>query len=211
MTTPLTFSGAPVPTASESPDWPASLLAFGNTIDDMLVLRATSQANRDTLFANVDAGTLVSCASLGKVWMKTTTPPTAAAWITIVEIGTPATSGVVTTATNPNFSVSSQWAQRLNGQLSFQVALAYSGPDIVGNPATSSQPGNCTDTTLCTLQSSWQPLAGALTWPIVIHSSACGGFGFISSGGVITLTSLVTSGVITSGNTVRIAATLPAA
>ena len=209
MTTPTPYTGAPVSTAGETPDWPASLWAYANTIDDQHILYATSQANRDALYANVRAGAIVSCAALGIVWQKTTTPPTAAAWRVLSEVGTPATSGVVTAATN--FSVSSQWAQRLNGQLSFQAALAYSGPDIVGNPATSSQPGNCTDTTICTLQSAWQPLAGALTWPIAIHSSACGGFGFITSGGVITLTSLVTSGVITSGNTVRIAATLPAA
>ena len=41
----------------EAGNVPSVLLAFGNAIDQLLVLKATSQSNRDTLYAGVSAGT----------------------------------------------------------------------------------------------------------------------------------------------------------
>ena len=202
MTTPLTFSGAPVPTASELPDWPASLLAFGNGLDQLVVLKATSQSNRDTLYANVNAGTLVSCAALQTVWMKVTTPPTAAAWITLAELGTEVTSGVITAGTN--FSVSSQWAQRINGIVFWRATLSYSGTTITAGANGDLSP----DITVGTLQSAYLPnISGS--WQVPIQCSQTTGVGHVSTGGSVVVTSLVSGGSIASGNVVNVSTSFP--
>ena len=207
MTTPLTFSGAPVPTASESPDWPASLLAFGTALDDMHVLRATSQANRDSLYANVTAGTLVSCAALQKVWMKTTTPPTAAAWITLAEVGTPVTSGVVTAATN--FSVTSQWAQRVNGMVTVSAILGYSGSTVSAGGNSDLSP----DVSVCTIQSTYLPPSSLLSngvWPSITLNAGTAQ-GFIDSSGTVKLGSLTPGQSLSGGLSVRFTVVYPGA
>ena len=150
MTTPTPYTGAPVATSSESPDWPASLWAYANSLDDQHVLYATSQSNRDSLYANVRAGAVVSCAALGIVWQKTTTPPTAANWRIIAENGPLVTSGILTPAAN--FSIAFQYAQRKSGALWLRGRATYSGSTIT--PGTN---GNITDTAICTLGSSYQP------------------------------------------------------
>ena len=205
MTTPLTYSGAPVPTSGETPDFPADLLAFGNGLDQLVVLKATSQSNRDSLYANVSAGTLVSCASLQKVWMKTTTPPTAAAWITLAEVGTAATSGVITPATT-DWSVSAQWAQRLNGFISFRIQLAYSGATL-----TAGSDGNIGDTTIGTIQSSWRINSAAGYWPVAGTTNVMTMVLTIGTDGSVILRSMVPNGTIQAGHVLAFAATYPGA
>lgn len=200
MTTSLTYSGATLPTSGESPDFPAAMLAFGNGLDQLVVLKATSQSNRDTLYANVNAGTLVSCASLQKVWMKTTTPPTAAAWITLAELGTVATSGVITAATN--FTTTNQHAQRVNGMMIMTFSMTYSGSDIVA-----ASNGNVTDTLVGTLGSSYLPNSGMGADPrylsFGIPASSGGTISVTPTSGAVTLTSLYPGTTLTSGNVMR--------
>jgi hypothetical protein len=203
----LTYSGATYPTGSEAGDGPAAFLAFGSDIDQLLVLKATSQANRDSLYSGVSAGTLVSCASLKTVWMKTTTPPTAAAWITLAELGTPVTSGVVTAATG--FSVSSQWAQRINGVNWIRVDLSNTGADITGGAETGTAPGNITDTPVATIQSAWLPASGSGTWPADMYGSIVTAAGMVTNSGTVNLTSLVPGGLLRSGDTLRFTVSYP--
>ena len=207
MTTPTPYTGAPVATSGESPDWPASLWAYANTLDDQHVLYATSQSNRDSLYANVRAGSLVSCAALQKVWMKTTTPPTAAAWITLAEVGTPVTTGVITAGTN--FSITSQWAQRINGMVSICGVLSYSGSTVTANASGDLSP----DVTVATIQSTYLPASGVLStgWSLALPLNTTTGIGFINSGGDIKLLSIVPSATLVSGASVRFATTYPGA
>ena len=206
MTTPTPYTGAPVSTASESPDWPASLWAYANTLDDQHVLYATSQSNRDALYANVRAGSLVSCAlssTTGILWMKTTTPPTAASWVVLAERQAAVTTGVVTAGTN--FSVSSQWAQRVNGMISISAVLSYSGSTVTANSSGDLSP----DVTVCTIQSPYLPPSGLLSagWALAMPLNTTTGAGFINSSGDVKLLSLVPSVSLTSGATVRFSAT----
>lgn len=202
----LTYSQAPIPTGPEALAGPANLLAMGNTLDTLVVLKAASQANRDTLYANVPAGTLVSCASLKTVWMKTTTPPTAAAWVVLSEIGTAVTTGAITNAAD--FTISSQWAQRINGQITLSALLAYSGSTV-----TAGSNGDISDVTVCTIQSAFLPVAGLLsvgvTTPMALNNVT--GSGFIGSGGTVKLVSLVPGSSLVSGNSVRFTAIYPGA
>ena len=201
MTTPTPYTGAPVSTASESPDWPASLWAYANTIDDQHVLYATSQANRDALYANVRAGAIVSCAALGIVWQKKTTPPTAAAWITLAEVGTVATSGIIT-ANSPTFTTTEQHAQRINGFMYMTFSMTYSGSDLVA-----ASNGNVTDTLVGTLGSAYWPNSGMGNTPrylsFGIPASSGGTISVTPTSGAVTLTSLYPGTTLTAGNVMR--------
>lgn len=206
------FTAAPLPTSAEAGDGPANMLAYATATDDMHILKATSVSNRDTLYANVTAGTLVSCAALGTVWQKTTSPPTAAAWRTLSEIGTPVTSGVVTANTTAGFSVTAQWAQRLNGRIDLSVELAYSGTELVGAAAGTATPGALADVVLCTLQTGWLVKTGFARWPFAALIGATDGACHINtSGQSIYLSTIAPSGKLSPGNSVSLAVTYPAA
>jgi len=210
-----TYSGIPVPTDGETNDLAGILAAFRSTMDPQLVLKATSVSNRDTLYGGttgataVPLGSLVSCAALKTVWMKTSAPPSAATWATIAEVGTPVTTGVVTAATN--WTVAGQWAQRVNGGCLVRVDLSYSGSTITASDTSSSVPGNIGgDPLICTMQSAWLLNAGAAAWPETF-SMAGGPAGEITiySTGAVNLLSFVPSGTITSGATIRFKASYP--
>lgn len=206
MPTPLTFSGAPIPNTGETNNVPAVLLAFGNAIDDKVVLKATSVSNRDTLYANAPAGTLVSCAALKTLWQKTTTPPTAAAWVTLAEQGTAVTSGVLTALTG--FTVTTQVAQRINGVNWVRGRLTYSGATITA-PASG---GNITDTPICTVQSAWLP-STALTGNSWIFNGSAGNASarFRLSSGTLSVDQMTSGAVLSAGQIMAFDASYPGA
>ena len=210
-----TYSGIPVPTDGETNDLAGILAAFRGGVDPGIVLKATSASNRDTLYGGttgataVPLGSLVSCAALKTVWMKTSTPPAAATWATIGEVGTAVTTGVVTAATN--WTVAVQWAQRINGICHVRVDLTYSGATITASDTSSSVPGNISgDPNICTMQSAWLLNASAAVWPETF-SMAGGPAGEITiySTGDVKLLSFVPSGTITSGASIRFKASYP--
>lgn len=203
MPTTLPFSGARIPNQNEAGDPSADFARFGGDIDDKMVLKATSQSDRDTKYASVTAGTLVSCAALKTVWMKTTTPPTAAAWATLAEIGAAVTTGIG--IGRSGFSINSQWGQRLNGIIYWRTQITWSGGTISagGN-------GDLSPDVLCfTLNSAYLPAANVANWPIVVVAHTTTGAGRVESNGDVYISSLTGGGSISSGQTVTIGTSYP--
>lgn len=204
-----TYSGAPMPADGESPYLPSIFAAYDAVVGQQGNLVATSQSDRDTRYANVKAGTVVTCPSLQKAWMKLTTPPTAASWMTAIEVGAIATSGIV--STTGNWSVSSQWGQRVSGRNLIYLSLAYGGSDIVGSDASATGPGNVADTTMATLQSAWI-MAGPPKVTFSIIGPHGGGRGHIRSDtNVVSLADLNTSGRINTGDVIEFSVEYPGA
>lgn len=210
MPTSTALAGLTVPVSGDAGNVPADMLTLANQLDSLVVLKASSQANRDTLYANAPAGTLVSCAlssTTGIVWMKTTTPPTAAAWIILAERQAAVTTGVVTAATN--FSVTSQWAQRVNGMITISAILGYSGTTVTAGGNSDLSP----DVSVCTIQSTYLPPASLLSngvWPSITLNAGTGQ-GYIDSSGVVKLGSLTPGNSLSSGLSVRFTTVYPGA
>ena len=198
-----TYSGIPVPTGPEAGDVPGSLSALRAALDPQVVLKATSVSDRDTRLSGIPAGTLVSCEALGTLWQKKAT----SGFRTLAEVGTTVTTGVVAAAAN--FSVSSQWAQRVNGMITIAGVLSYSGSTVTTGSSGDLSP----DISVCTIQSTYLPPAGLLSVgiPCATPLSQLTSEAFINSSGVITLLSLVPNASLTSGMTVRFTATYPGA
>ena len=187
----LTYSGARLPTTTEADTVPADLLRFGFDIDQMLVLKATSQADRDARFANVTASTLVSCAALGTVWQKKA-DGAAGGWRTLLQSSDPVTSGVVTAASG--WTVVSQWAKYTGGFYAVVCTLQYNGAaDIVADGPADAVPGNITDKQIATLAAPF-PI---VTRPGVARATVTGCSVYIrSTDGAVFLTDLATAGRI---------------
>jgi hypothetical protein len=163
MTINTSFTAARLPTLAEGGDGPAAFLAYATDTDDQHVLFATSVSDRDTKYANVRKGTLVSCAELGIVWQKITTPPTAASWRVLVEFGKPLIQrGVVTIP-----------AVAANAGASAAVAfpVAFLTPPIVALTAGSDNGYGAASTSIVTTTGFtakyWNPTSGVPTNPKV--------------------------------------------
>lgn len=203
MATSLPHSGATVPTSGEAPDFPAAMLEFGADIDDMLVLKATSQADRDARFSDVIDGTCVSCKALKTLWQRDRS--VSAGWNTLAEIGAAVTSGVG--IGRSGFSISSQWGQRINGIIWWRAALVWSGGTI-----TAGGNGDLSPDTLCfTLNSAFLPASNVANWPIVITAHTTTGAGRVEAAGDVYISSLTGGGSIASGQTVLIGTSYPGA
>lgn len=206
MPTTLPYTGAQTPTLSEAGSGPANLYAYALTTEDQHVLKATSVSDRDTKYANVAAGTLVSCAALGIVWQKVTSPPTAAEWRVLAEVGAPVTSGVISPATG--FTVSSQWARRTNGRVDLYASFSYTATDAIVVSST----GNTTDTAVGTLQSGWQLASGI---SVCVANGMIPGRGdadvFINSAQNILMADVSPGGNLATGFTLWVAFSYPAA
>lgn len=209
MPTNGTFSGAPIPNIGEANNASSFMAAYDAVVGGMLVYPVANQSDRDTKYANLKAGRLVTCPSLHKAWLKTSDPPAAPTWDLAWEYGTPVTTGVLTPG--PNFSVNAQWGQRVNGNLLVAGALSYTGSTITGAPVGGPNPGNVGDTTVCTLQSGWKPPAGLPTWPASINSTFTPASGWVVSDGSIVINALTPGGTISPGDTVRFSAVIPGA
>jgi hypothetical protein len=193
----LTYSGARYPLNTESDTVPADLLRFGTDIDQLLVLKAVSVSDRDAKFANVTAGTLVSCAPLGIVWQKKA-DGSAGGWRALATIGPVVTSGIATAASN--FTVTKQTAQVVNGSIYVNVQANYTGPDIVANPDTETVPSNIIDIPFCTLDASWMPNAAFLPLPGYFRGIYVGGTFELRADNQVWLTTFYTSAKLRSGD-----------
>lgn len=198
-----TYSGIPVPTGPEAGDVPGSLSALRAALDPQVVLKATSVSDRDTRLSGIPAGTLVSCEALGTLWQKKAT----SGFRTLAEVGTVVTTGVV--SASPNFSITSQWAQRVNGMITISAILGYTGTTVTAGGNSDLSP----DVSVCTIQSTFLPPASLLSngvWPSMTLN-AMTGQGYIDSGGVVRLGSLTPGQSLSSGLSVRFTATYPGA
>lgn len=206
MTDTLAYSGAEIPTDGDANNPPAHFLAFGTDIDHLLVLKADSTADRNSRYAGVPQGTVVSCAAENTVWMKLTTPPTAASWMVLAQ-DTEVTSGVVTAGAD--FTVASQYAALRNGWVHVRLSLTRtSAVEVVGDDEAGTYPSNFTDVILGTIGAAYRPGEHVT---VVWRGPVVGGFGWISaSSGNITLTSSVPSGRLRTGDAVEVSATYPA-
>lgn len=74
----LQYSQARVPIGSEANAVPADLARFGDDIDQLLVLKAVDEADRDARYSTVTTGTLVSGTGTPKLWRKS-----ASGWATV--------------------------------------------------------------------------------------------------------------------------------
>lgn len=208
MPTTLTFSAARLPTTTEADTVPADLLRFGTDIDQMLVLKAASQADRDARLAGVNAGTLVSCAPLGILWQKTSTPPTAAAWRVLNQNADPVTSGVATY--EANFSSLKQGAKIVNGSVYVLVQGTYTGADVVGKPTTDAIPGAIDGLAFATIAADYLPSAALLPQIGSVRTSVAGGVWQMFSNRIV-ITSLSAGARIRTGDSVSVSASWPAA
>lgn len=202
----LTYSGAPYPETSDANDPPGDFLAFGNTLDQLVNLKATSTADRNARFANVAAGTIVTCNAESVVWMKTTTPPTAAAWATVYESPAAVTTGVATAGTG--FSIATQWGQVRNGMLNVRLSLTRTGADITANAYNDvDDPGNLTDTAMAVLTTNWRP---PTIWAFAFRANVAPGWGFAdTSTGNVYYTHAIPSATIRTGDTVEVCLSYP--
>jgi hypothetical protein len=194
----LTYSGAEYPLVGEANDPPADFLRFGDDIDTLLVLKATNQLDRDTRFANVDAGTLVSCAAAQTIWMKLTTPPTAASWLVVYQ-KTEVTTGVVTAGAN--FTTSAQWARIQSALVSVKLTLVYGSTDITG-----SSDGNITDTTVGTVSANYRP---PQDWNVVYRSNIAMWNGTIQADGAMIIATGVPTAKLRAGDFLIATGTYP--
>ncbi len=194
----LTYSGARYPLTTEADTVPADLLRFGTDIDQLLVLKAASIADRNANFANVASGTLVSCAALGVVWQKVTDPPAAASWLALAQKSPLTTSGIATAATN--FAITQQTAQIVNGSMYVKVQANYSGPTITANDSTNVAPSNINDLPFCTLDAAWMPDPAWLPMPGYFRGIYVGGTFELGTDRIARITTLYTSAQLRQGD-----------
>lgn len=202
----LTYSGARVPLTTEADTVPADLLRFGTDIDQQLVLKATSQADRDARFANVSKSTLVSCAALGIVWQKKA-DGASGGWRVMAQSTDAMNTGVVT-GTN-DWSVPTQWGKVTNGFYSLYVTLTYSGSsDIVATDQSGSTPGGLVDTQIGTINTPYPPSWGP--WVTDSRTNVTGCTVVIRpSDGAVIITDLPTAGRVRPGDSVTFITTYP--
>lgn len=211
MPTNSTYAAIPIPTGTETSWGPTPFAALVAAIDTAVVLKATSQSDRDTRFAGVDNGTLVSCAALNILWQRDSA--TSGGWNVLAETGVPVTTGAITANTTGGWAVSSQWAQRLNGRVDLYASLTYSGSTLTGGSVTSTQPGSLTDVEMCTLQSGYLIKSGFTRW--IFPLTAGGNGGAAGTGQInvasqkIFLSTIAPSATVQSGDSVEFAVTYP--
>lgn len=193
----LTFSAARIPLSTEADNVPSDLLRFGTDIDELLVLKATSVADRDAKYATVDAGTLVTCANLGIVWQKKA-DGTTGGWRAFGQISPMVTSGVASAATN--FAITKQTAQVVNGSIYVNIQANYSGPTITANDSTNVAPSNIIDLSFCTIDAAWMPDAAWLPLPGYFRGIYVGGTFELGTDRIAKITTLYTSAQLRQGD-----------
>lgn len=148
MPTNSTYAAIPIPTGTETSWGPTPFAALVAAIDTAVVLKATSQSDRDTRFAGVDSGTIVSCAALQTIWQKVS-----GGWVTLANIGPIVTSGIISNATN--WTIAFQVGQKVNGRTSARIGATWGG----GAALTAGADGNITDNLMGTIVPTWLPNA----------------------------------------------------
>ncbi|WP_256640015.1 hypothetical protein [Streptomyces murinus] len=116
-----------------------------------------------------------------------------------VAVETTTTGATATT----DWSVLSYNARRTRGVCSFNLALARTGANLVATAAGTTNPGNVNDTQIATLPAGWRPAQDS--YAIATDGYADGSVRILADGSVLLIT-WATSGVIQTGNNVRISA-----
>lgn len=76
------YSEAPIPQGTDAALVPADLQAYADHIDTQLVLRASSEADRDARYGDVPNGTIVVHTGDATEWIKVPTSIDASGWVT---------------------------------------------------------------------------------------------------------------------------------
>jgi hypothetical protein len=176
MVTPLPWSGARVPDATEGDAVPADLLRYGTDINPLLVLQADDQTDRDANFATVPNGTVVSCAALNVVWQKIT-----GGWKTY---------GYQTSWAAPGVTWASGWTDagstvRREGNLLVGVITATYNVDVGPFSTTAPNQGNLGDLLVCTLPTGLRPPASTGVVPVPWIGSGSSGMAYVRSDGLL--------------------------
>lgn len=87
MATVTDLAKLPIPVGSNGPNLAADIAALARAVDARLVLLAANQSERDAEYFDAKAGTLVVTPD-GWMWLKTSSPPKAATWLTLQSVET---------------------------------------------------------------------------------------------------------------------------
>lgn len=117
-----TFGQDPIPTGPEAAWLPGALMAYAESIDPKLVHAATSQADRDSRYATLPVGSLVTWAAGRTIWMKT-----AGGWERVFFDSGWVTAGF--TYPDINWAAGSYArARNRNGIIEVRAEVTYNGP-----------------------------------------------------------------------------------
>jgi hypothetical protein len=167
------FTGLPVPLDGEASNGPEDFAAFRDALAGHTVVFATTEANRDALYADAPVGTICSSTTTKTVWRKAAMPNT---WDTIFH-----DSGWVSLA---GASWGDSWSDNgsvyriLNERVTIDLRAVYNGDPVGSGDGTGS--GNMANQVILTLPSEIQPGGeGPAHIPFLIDYAGMAGFGTI--------------------------------
>jgi hypothetical protein len=179
-----TYGEYPTPTGPEAADVPADFLALVTALDSHTVLFADSVADRNSRYSTIEAGAFVTCPSLATVWLALGS----GTWETLYTNTGWLTTGFTWESTFAN--VSSR-IRKVGNSVHVNIVATYSGSDITA-PAN----GNITDVPVVTI-ALYRPVTIGL--PTVARTTTAFGCAILSTAGVVTLTNLTPTAVLTTG------------
>lgn len=193
MPTQMPYTGAPIPTLNDGDNVPAAMQAYAEATESMHVLYATDKVDRDTRYADVPPGTIVSATTTQHVWQKR--PGATPTWWTVAEYSF-TNSGILIPRTGWEVATQQGWV--INGLRILRVTMTYTGDaDIVASGPNDNSPGNVAgDPPMADVNEAWRPPA---QWNTIARGAVTSGNAEITTGGVLRLTDLATSGKLRTG------------
>lgn len=194
------YAQIPYPAGDQDAVVAADLMAIAEKVDETIDLIAADAADRDARYSGIAAGRTVRTPD-GTEWVKTSNPPAAPSWKTVIS-----DTGVVTTGIAENnplvpWTIDSQWGRRRNGMTTVVLVIVYSGEDITA-PST----GNIANTTVATILGSWvTPVRIGLNF----YSPGTFGEASTNTDGTVTLIGISSNSQIKQGESCRFTLTYP--
>lgn len=188
------YAQIPYPDGDQDAIVAADLMALAEKVDETIDLIAIDAADRDARFSGLAAGRTVRTPA-GTEWVKTSNPPAAPTWKTVITDTDVVTSGIAQANPVVPWKLDSQWGRRRNGMTTVVLVMIYEGEDITA-PST----GNISNTTVATILGSWvTPVR------IGLNFYGPGTFGEASTNtdGTVTLIGISSSSQIKQGESCR--------
>lgn len=163
-----TYSGLPIPTYAEDPDFPLAMSNLRAALDPHIVLFATTSANRDSLYASVPAGTVVSSTTSQTVWQKSAT-----GWNTLYS-----DTGWISLSSaswGADFSDNGSYYRVVNGIAYIELRAIYNGANVGG----SGGDGNIANMTMLNVPAAIRPVRSGAHIPFTYEYGAAYGQGTI--------------------------------
>lgn len=194
------FTGLPVPLDGEASNGPEDFAAFRAALAGHTVLYATTESNRNALYADAPVGTLCSSTTSRTVWIKTALPNT---WdVLYYDSGWVSLSGA-SWHTENGWTDNGSAYRVVNGLVQLDLRITYNGDDVT--PAATGQVDNIA---IINLPSTIQPKrSGAHVILPFEYGSAYGTCVAYQSTGNLSLATLQPSTTMPSGVAVQVSGT----